>query len=165
MKKIMMLIMAVLILSACSKESEKEATEEVGFSMENGSIEEAANVPDAEKEEIINAFNTYMKMFNDENIEGYMSMLSDNPEGFKLEEEEAIVKDVFAKYNTVREAADVTIVEYDKNKTQVFTNLSINMTDSTTNVQTAVTGRQITLFVKENGSWKVSSVYFIQNTE
>ena len=45
----------------------------VGFSITGDTIEEAANIPAEEKEQILEAFNAYIEAFNEKDIEGYMN--------------------------------------------------------------------------------------------
>ncbi|MBO1912787.1 hypothetical protein J4G37_49290, partial [Microvirga sp. 3-52] len=49
---------------------------QVGFNMSGGKIEEAAGVPAAEKERILEAFKIYIDAFNEKDIDKYMDTLS-----------------------------------------------------------------------------------------
>ena len=55
----------------------------------------------------------------------------------------------------------MTIVKYNEEEAQVFANLNIEMTEEATNTEVSSQGRQVTVFVKEDDAWKVSSVYYI----
>ncbi|WP_339251421.1 nuclear transport factor 2 family protein [Sporosarcina sp. FSL W8-0480] len=175
----------VLILAACSKKenstggsvSDGETVggfgsidhgvdeNKVGFNMLGGSIEEAANVPSAEKELIIKSFDTYMHAFNNQDIDEYMGVLSKNPKSFTIDEERVYIEGVFKEYALSREANDVTVVKYDEdaNEAQVFANLSTSMKQKSTGLETKRNGRQVTVFAKEDGEWKVTSVYYMED--
>lgn len=171
MKKWLMAVLAVFVLTACGdkKELNAEETAEVieegtiGFEIMGDNIEEATNVPEDEKEQILAAFDEYITAFNEKDIERYTKTLSRNPEGFDFEEDIQFVKDKFSKYNIERKVSDVTIVKYSKEQAQVYANLTTNMTELATDVALASSGRQVTVFVKENGAWKVTSIYYIGN--
>ena len=57
----------------------------------------------------------------------------------------------------------MTIVKYNEKdaEAQVFANLKIEMIEEATNTEVSSQGRQVTVFVKEDDAWKVSSVYYI----
>lgn len=175
----------LILLSACASEENREgagsvsdgessgensalehgvkdqAPSEVGFNMTGNDIEEAQNVPAKEKKAINEAFDMYMKTFNEENIEKYMSIIAKEPEGFDYKQEELDVKAVFDQYKVNRTAEDVTIIKYNKNQAQVFASLSVSLEQETTGAKLDRTGRQVTVFAKEDGNWRVTSVYFI----
>jgi len=185
-----MLAMIVLLLSACASEEDREGAgsisdgessgennalehgvtdqtqsqSDVGFEMTGNTIEAAQNVPAEEKEALLDSFNTYMTAFNDEDLETYMSVIAKKPEGFDYNEEQTVVKDTFEKYEVNRSAEDVTVIKYDKNQAQVFSSLSISLVEEKTGAKLDRTGRQVTVFAKEDGNWRVSSVYFIGDT-
>jgi ketosteroid isomerase-like protein len=185
-KYMMMLILVSILLSACAGEEKNregagsvsdgesagennalehgvtdQAKSEVGFEMTGDDIEEAQNVPKAEKKAILETFETYMTAFNEENLEKYMSVIATEPEGFDYEEEKVVVQDTFAKYDVHRTAEDVTVIKYNKNQAQVFASLSISLEQKTTGAKLDRTGRQVTVFAREDGNWRVTSVYFI----
>lgn len=177
MKKWLLAVMTVLVLAAC-RDTEQETdngtekdTQEiidkgtVGFEVMGDSIEEAANVPAEEKEKILAAFNEYIDAFNAEDLDRYGETTSKNAKGFdyNLDLEEA--KKAFEMYAINRQADDVTIVKYDDKEAQVFANLTVDMTEEETNTQVSSAGRQVTVFVKEDTDWKVSSVYYIGENE
>lgn len=177
MKKWLLAVMTVLVLAACGdKEQEKDNVTEkdtqeiidkgtVGFEVMGDSIEEAANVPTEEKERILAAFNEYIDAFNAEDLDRYGETTSKNAKGFdyNLDLEEA--KKAFEMYAINRQADDVTIVKYDDKEAQVFANLTVDMTEEETDTQVSSAGRQVTVFVKEDADWKVSSVYYIGENE
>ncbi|TQR17365.1 nuclear transport factor 2 family protein [Psychrobacillus vulpis] len=134
---------------------------EVGFEMAGGNIEEAENVPEKEKTAVLEAFNEYMDAFNEENISRYMSVISKNPEGFNYDDEKAVVEETFKEYDTKRTAENVTIIKYEETHAQVFANVHIALEQPSTGAKLDREGRQVTVFVKEDGKWLVTSVYFI----
>ncbi|AYC28935.1 nuclear transport factor 2 family protein [Paenisporosarcina cavernae] len=151
---------------AMSKDAAVEhSIDDVGFSLNGGSVEEAADVPENEKQEILAAFDAYMESFNEEDVDTYMATLAKNPDGFNIEEERANVEETFDRFDTTRTPSDITIVKYSEEEAQVYANLSIEMTETETNTPINGAGKQVTVFAKENNAWKVTSVYFIRDAE
>ncbi len=171
MKKWLIALISVFLLAACSDNKELDAKEAknvinegtAGFTVFGGNIEEAQNVPVEEKNKIIAAFNEYIEAFNSENIQRYSATLSKEAKGFDYDQDLSEAQEVFNKYTVNREAQDVTIVKYNEDEAQVFANLSVKMIEDATNTEVASTGRQVTVFVKEQDAWNVSSVYYIGN--
>ena len=184
-KYMMMLAFVTILLSACASEENREGAgsvsdgesagennalehevkdvpeADVGFEMTGDDVEEAQDVPEAEKKALLETFETYMSAFNEEDLEKYMSVIAKEPEGFDYNEEETLVKNTFGQYEVNRTAEDVTIIKYDKNQAQVFASLNISLVQEKTGAKLDRTGRQVTVFAKEDGNWRVSSVYFI----
>ncbi|WP_332651180.1 DUF4440 domain-containing protein [Lysinibacillus sp. 54212] len=170
MKKWLLVVAACLVLTACgnkeeqsNKDPEETEKESIGFEVLGESIEEAADIPVAEKANIVAVFNEYIDAFNAEDIDRYATTLSKNAKGFDYEKDLQEAKKQFSQYKINRQADDVTIVKYNEQEAQVFANLNIEMTEETTDTELKSQGRQVTVFVKEEGSWKVSSVYYIGN--
>jgi len=185
LKYMFILLMVSILLSACASEENRkgigsvadgESTSEnsalehevknqdqvkVGFEMVGTDIEEAQNVPVEEKKTLLEAFDLYITAFNEEDIEKYMSVIATEPEGFDYQGEEVFVKETFAQYEVNRTAEDVTVIKYNENQAQVFASLSISLKQVSTGGMLDRTGRQVTVFVKEDGNWRVTSVYFI----
>ena len=171
MKKWLVAVMAMFLLAACG-DNEKEASPEklqktiddgtVGFEMLGESIQEAANVPEEEKDQILSAFDEYITAFNEKDLERYKQIISKNAKGFKYEEDVQAVSEVFKQYDVNRTAEDVTIVKYSKDEAQVFSNLKTETKELETGAEMSGVGRQVTVFVKED-QWKVSSIYYIGN--
>jgi len=184
-KYMVMLAFVTILLSACASEENREGAgsvsdgesagennalehevkdvpeADVGFEMTGDDVEEAQDVPEAEKKALLETFETYMSAFNEEDLEKYMSVIAKEPEGFDYNEEETLVKNTFGQYEVNRTAEDVTIIKYDKNQAQVFASLNISLVQEKTGAKLDRTGRQVTVFAKEDGNWRVSSVYFI----
>ncbi len=170
MKKWLILVLAVFMLTACNnKEDNKENAvnnEEdstVGFEVLGDDIEKAADVPENVEKEILAAFDEYIASFNSKDIDRYIKTLSKNPQGFDVDEDVEVAKNIFAQYDLDRTASDVTIVKYSEEEAQVYANLQIKMTEIKTNAELKSSGRQVTVFAKEDNDWKVTSVYYIGN--
>ena len=171
MKKWIVVVMAVFVLAACG-DKEKEAAPEnlqktiddgtVGFEILGDSIQQATNVPEEEKDQIISAFDEYIAAFNEKDLERYKQIISKNAKGFKYEEDVQAVSEVFEQYDINRIAEDVTIVKYSEDEAQVFSNLKTETKELETGAEMSGVGRQVTVFVKED-QWKVSSIYYIGN--
>ena len=171
MKKWLLALVTALVLAACgdidtadnTSKTNEEIIEEgtVGFEVLGGSIEEASGVPVEEKEKILAAFNEYIEAFNAEDIDRYAQTTSKQAKGFDYELDLQEAQKVFDSYAINRQAEDVTIVKYNENEAQVFANLMIETTEEETNTELSSQGRQVTVFMKEDDAWKVSSVYYI----
>lgn len=184
-KYIVLLVILSIFLSACSSEENRKGAgsvsdgessgensplehsvkdqeeNDVGFEMVGTNVDEAQNIPADEKKALLEAFETYISSFNEEDLEKYMTVIAKEPEGFDYLEEEVTVKETFAQYEVNRKAEDVTVIKYNKNQAQVFTSLSISLKQETTGAKLDRTGRQVTVFAKEDGEWRITSVYFI----
>ncbi len=184
-KYIVLLVILSIFLSACSSEENRKGAgsvsdgessgensplehsvkdqeeNDVGFEMVGTNVDEAQNIPADEKKALLEAFETYISSFNEEDLEKYMTVIAKEPEGFDYQEEEVTVKETFAQYEVNRKAEDVTVIKYNKNQAQVFASLSISLKQETTGAKLDRTGRQVTVFAKEDGEWRVTSVYFI----
>lgn len=177
MKKWLALIvasLALITLFACSdkKEEAEFDTEKaaqdiekgtVGFEMLGGEVKEANQVPAEEKKKIEAAFAEYIEAFNSEDLNRYMATLSKHPKGFDYEEDKTQFVKMIKQYDDKRVITDVTVIKYSEKEAQVFANLSIERLEQATNKKVTYSGRQVTVFAKEEGAWKVSSIYFIGN--
>ncbi|MFJ7932787.1 nuclear transport factor 2 family protein [Sporosarcina sp. NPDC096371] len=185
MKKIVVFSMMsmLLLLGACSKDeggasnggsaTDGEATpgfgtidhgvdeKKVGFNLSDGSIEEAANVPVGEKEKILAVFTSYIDRLNNKDIDGYFDILSDQSGSFDKVEERSYLEQTFEEYDVTREVSDVTVVTYSENEAQVFANLQTKMKQLSSGLETNPSGRQVTVFTKDDGEWKVSAVHYL----
>lgn len=90
-----------------------------------------------------------------------MNTISENPEGFNYDDEKVVVEQTFNDYDTIRTADNATIIKYDKAQAQVFANIHIALEQPDSGAKLEREGRQVTVFVKEDGKWLVTSVYFI----
>ncbi|MDM5332424.1 nuclear transport factor 2 family protein [Ureibacillus composti] len=168
-----MAVIAMLTLAACGDKKEevldpaetKEIIDEgtVGFEVLGDKVEEVTDIPKEDKKAILAAFDEYIASFNAKDINRYTNTLSKDPQGFDYEEDISIAKNAFADYDIERVASDVTIVKYTKEQAQVYANLVINMNELESDAKLESSGRQVTVFAKEDDAWKVTSVYYIGN--
>lgn len=166
MKKWLLLPVLFLILAGCNNENsdeKKSKSEEsnVGFEMSGDNIEEVKDIPEKEKEKIIAAFQEYIDSFNAEDINRYKKTLSENAEGFNYEEDVQAAQDAFKKYDINKKSSDITIVKYSDKEAQVFSKIVTDMTETSSKAQLSYSGRQVTVFVKEDDDWKISSIFYI----
>ncbi|MFJ7732339.1 nuclear transport factor 2 family protein [Lysinibacillus sp. NPDC097231] len=170
LKKSFLAVFTLLILTACSNKNEEMSAEDsakviedgtVGFEMMGGNIEKASNVPSEDEKAILAAFDEYIAAFNAKEIDRYMETISKNPKGFNYEEEKKYTTEVFDQSDVKRDANDTTIIKYSANEAQVHSNMALHLVQTKTNVKHESAGQQVTVFVKEDGGWKVTSVYYI----
>ena len=174
LKKSFLAVFTLLMLTACGNKDEEMSAEDrqkiiddgtAGFEMNGGEITKAENIPADEEKAIIAAFNEYIAAFNSKEIERYMQTLSKNPKGFNYEEEKEFTTDVFKQNDVKREAKNTTIVKYNANEAQVYSNLTVHLVQTKTDIKHESAGQQVTVFVKEDGLWKVTSVFYMDNTQ
>ncbi|KOS60749.1 DUF3225 domain-containing protein [Lysinibacillus agricola] len=170
LKKSILAVLTLLVLTACSNKKDEISTEDrakviedgtVGFEMVGGNVEKATNVPAAEEKAILASFDEYIAALNAEDINRYMQSISKNPRGFKYDEEKTYAAEVFDQFDSKREVENVTIAKYKNEEAEVFANMTMHALQVETNIEHESAGRQVTVFVKEDGSWKVTSVYYI----
>lgn len=170
MNKWVMMLFSTLFLMGCSDaqsedvETPAEVKEEikgttVGFSMSGGAIEEASGVPKDEKQKIVALFNEYIQASNDEDIERYMATITENPKGFDYEEDRQNTLDIFETYDVTRTADNITIVKYSKDEAQVYADVTVTTKEFATNNEFASEGKQVTVLIKEDGQWGISSIH------
>lgn len=168
-----------LILGACNKAEETNPNDtengeaapgtgaidhgvdddKIGFSMSGDQVEEAKDVPEEAKEEIFAAFDQYIETLNNKDVDGYLATLS--TEGYDLKEERQATEEMLKTTDMKRETANETIVKYDGDTAQLFATLKTTFTDLESGVENVPEGRQVTVFHKEEGAWKVFSIHFI----
>lgn len=189
MKKfqVVFILALVLVLSACNGDKEEssnagsaddgEAVNEngtldhgvkdkgVGFSMTGESIEEAEEVPEEEKEQILEAFDVYIETFNDKDVDGYMNGLSKHTESFDLDKERTDLEELFNEHDVKREVSDETIVKYSENESHVFAKLKTSIKQLSSGLNLDQSGRQVTVFTKDDGDWKVASIHYLGDQE
>ncbi|SIT69159.1 nuclear transport factor 2 family protein [Edaphobacillus lindanitolerans] len=134
---------------------------EVGFGMTDGTIEEAENVPEEEKAAILDTFAQYMETFNNQDPDGYTSLLVEGKDGFDIDEEKKAMQELFAAYDVERSAENETIVSYKDGEAQLFSNLTTTMTSKASKEARSEKGRQVTVFKKAGDAWKVKEIYYI----
>lgn len=132
---------------------------------ETSELKEAEDVPEEEKQEILDAFNEYIESFNDEDVERYLASLSETPVNFDLEKEEEAVNNIFSKLDVRREASNVKIVNYSGKKADVYADLEVVTSDPESDREATTTGKQLTIFQKTDDGWKVSMIKVKQNVE
>lgn len=135
----------------------------VGFTLDEDGTPIAVEVPVGEEAALLEAYNTYINAFNAEDIDAFMNVLADEPEGFDREEDKELLMDTFAQYETTYEPSDMTIVKYEENRAEVFAAIDVTMTDAETDNTIQQTGRQVVVFEQEDGEWRVSALHFIGN--
>lgn len=140
-------------------EREDEQDGESGFSVVNGAVESADDIPKADEIAILAAFDEYIAAFNAEDLERYEKVLAQNPEGFDLEEDLVNSKRIFDNFEVHREASNITITEYTGSRAYVYADVVIDVKQDTSSSHDE--GKQLTQFVKESSGWKVTSLQAI----
>ena len=141
----------------------EEQTAQILEDAEN--LEEAKDVPEEEKQAILDAFNEYIESFNAEDVDRYLATLSDTPVNFTLEEEEAAVNNIFSKLDVRREASNVKIINFQGKKADVYADLEVMTKDPNSDREATVSGKQLTIFQKTDEGWKVSMIKVMQNPD
>ncbi|GKV64904.1 MULTISPECIES: nuclear transport factor 2 family protein [Sporosarcina] len=172
-------IALALVLGACNKAEETNPNDvengeaapgsgaidhgvddkKVGFSMSGDQVEEAADVPKEEKESILSAFDHYIETLNNKDVDGYLATLS--TKGYDEAEERKAMEEMLETTDIQREADNKTIVKYAEEEAQVFSTLKTTLIDTASGAENIADGRQVTVFHKEDGAWKVFSIHFI----
>ncbi|MDW4528418.1 hypothetical protein R3398_18925 [Rossellomorea marisflavi] len=186
-KKIMLGIgISTLLLGACSadeekkedkktseeskadenKKSEEQVQQELPTS-ENDKIveraqklEEAEGIPAEDKEELTQTFDQYIKTFNEKDYDAYMNLISKQPINFKYEDEEKYVKQIFDSVDSKRTAENVKIINYNEVKSDVYAEISATTKDPDSGKEVTRSGRQVTVFNKQDDGWKVVAIFF-----
>lgn len=174
MKKWIVAVMAFFMLAAC-EDNEKEASPEklqktidegtVGFEILGGKIQEATGVPENEATQLLKVFNEYIDASNDKDIDRYMDTISKNAKGLDYEEDKKNTLETFDKYNVVRTAHDIAIIKYSNDEAHIYANIDIDATEIETGVGYQSKVKQVTIFIKENEAWKISSINGMMNTD
>ncbi len=145
------------------KEEKKEKKENVGFTVDDEGNIIAADVPAEPASKLLAAYKEYIAAFNSEDIDRYMKTIAQNPDGFDREEDKAALIQAFEAYDSFYETSDETIVKYQENRAEVFASLNVKMKAANSNDAVEQTARQVVIFKKENGEWKVSGVHLVGN--
>lgn len=186
MKKMILAAGLLLILAACSDSEEPSVNENsaedgnagngnnavehgieeegsAGFTLtDEGEVVEA-DVPEEIAAEILAAYEEYIAAFNSEDIDRYMAIIADEPDGFDREEDRTALTEAFEVYDTSYETSNETIVKYSEGRAEVFAEIVIKTAETGTDRKMDQTGRQVVVFKKENDEWKVTSLHFIGN--
>ncbi len=185
MKKIMIIAGMLLMLSACSEESgpaeninsvddsnlenENNAVDHgmedksAGFTLDsNGEVIEA-EVPEAEADALLAAYDEYIAAFNAEDLDRYMAVIAEEPESFDREEDQLALEKAFSSYNTEYTPSNQTIVKYTPDRAEVFAEIEVAVEAADASAEIEQAGRQVVIFKKENEVWKVSGLHFIGN--
>ncbi|WP_271853097.1 YybH family protein [Planococcus maritimus] len=185
MKKWIMATGLILTLAGCSSEEDttvnsntaedgNAATEnnaiehgitdqEVGFTLDDEGDVIAAEVPEEDKQKLLDAYGEYIAAFNAEDMDRYMATIAENPDGFDREEDQQALAEAFDNYDTAYTTSDETIVKYEEDRAEVFATINVEMNESGTDQGMQQSGRQVVVFKKEQGDWKVTSLHFIGN--
>lgn len=132
-----------------------------GFSVVDGKVEAAKDIPQADEEAILAAFEEYIAAFNAKDITRYKNILAKNPEGFDLQEDLANAQQIFENFDINRQVDHVTITEYGGNRAYVYADVVIEVKQD--NNEARDEGKQLTQFIKESSGWKVTSLQAIGN--
>lgn len=133
--------------------------DEAGYSVVDGKIEEAAEIPAEDKKQLLAAFKEYMDAFNAKDLERYEAILAQNPEGFNLQEDLNNAAAIFKDFDIKRTATNVTITDYSGNRAYIYADFIIDVKQENTEAKDEV--KQLTQFVKESTGWKVTSLQAI----
>lgn len=168
LKKSIVVVLTLLMLAACGNKDKELSAEErqkviddgtVGFEMAGGIIKKAENIPVEEEKALLAAFDEYIAALNAEELERYMQTISKNPKGFNLEEDRKFAAEVFEQSDVKRDVTDTVVIKYSDTEAQIYANMTVRLLQLETNVEHESSGRQVTVFVKEDGAWKVTSVF------
>lgn len=169
MKKGLLALILGLFLSACSDE-ETQTPEElaktiedgtVGYEIVDGKVEAAADVPADVEQDVKTALTEYINSFNDKDLQRFEKTVSQQDETYFTETMKE-AQAVFSKYSMIeRKSEDVTISKYSEDRVEVFLNMTGRVVEAETELEMAASARQIIVLVKEDGTWKVSSVHSI----
>lgn len=140
-------------------EDEDEQDGESGFSVVNGAVESADDIPKVDEIAILAAFDEYIAAFNAQDIKRYEKVLAQDPEGFDLDEDLVNSKRIFDNFEVHREASNITITEYTGSTAYVYADVVIDVKQD--NSSSHDEGKQLTQFVKESSGWKVTSLQAI----
>lgn len=185
MKKLIVIAGLALALAACSDSAEPSTNENtvedgnsanennavdhgiedesVGFTLDDDGNVIEADVPKEEADSILAAYQEYIDAFNKEDIDRYMEVIASEPDGFDREEDKKSLKEAFKNFDTTYTTKNETIVEYGEKRAEVFAEIDVLMKEPNSEQSTEQSGRQVVVFVKEDGAWKVTSLHFIGN--
>lgn len=142
---------------------DEKKEEKVGFTVDDEGNILAAEVPEEPARELLAAYDEYIAAFNAEDIDRYMETIAQKPDGFDREEDKAALVQAFKAYDSQYETSDETIVKYEENRAEVFASLNVKMKDANSDDAVEQSARQVVIFKKEDGEWKVNGVHLIGN--
>ncbi|MFD1031232.1 DUF4440 domain-containing protein [Metaplanococcus flavidus] len=185
MKKMILATGLLILLAACSEDNNAaentNSAEDSNLQNKNGAVDHGmedksagftmdgdgevleADVPEEEAEAILAAHGEYIAAFNAEDMDRYMAVIAQEPEGFDREEDQIALEEAFAAYDVTYSPSNETIVKYSPERAEVFAEISVTMSDTGSEEETEQSGRQVVIFKKEEDGWKVSGLHFIGN--
>ncbi|MEI5907594.1 hypothetical protein WAK64_11060 [Bacillus spongiae] len=168
---------SAFLLTACSEkdkesvDTKEEVTEQTPGNSEKSVLLEGVpnleevDVPEEVKQEIVGDFQKYIDSFNNENVEEYMNTLSKTPINFKYEDQEEIVKEIFATMDSERKAENVKIVNYTAGRADVYAELTATTVQTDTGESVEESGKQLTIMNKTDDGWKVAAIFVTKDEE
>lgn len=147
--------------SASGTTDSDETMDSEGFSVVDGEVEAAKDVPQEDEKAILAAFQEYIDAFNAKDIKRYEDVLAQHPEGFDLQEDLANSQQIFDNFDINRQVEHVTITDYDGKRAYVYADVIVDVKQD--NNEARDEGKQLTQFVKESSEWKVTSLQAIGN--
>lgn len=184
MKKMIMTAGLLLLLSACSDDKASDNTnsaDDSNLANENNALDHGmedksagftlngdgevleADVPEEEATAILAAYDEYIAAFNEEDLERYMAVIAQEPEGFDRAEDQLALEEAFAAYDTQYSPSNETIVKYTPERAELFAEIAVSVEGADPAAKTEQTGRQVVIFKKEDAGWKVSGLHFMGN--
>ncbi|WP_422123781.1 DUF4440 domain-containing protein [Planococcus sp. X10-3] len=185
MKKMIMAAGLMLLLTACSDDNNAaehtNSADDSNLQNENGAVDHGmkdksagftmtgdgevleAEVPEEEAAAILAAHAEYIAAFNAEDMDRYMAVIAQEPEGFDREEDQIALEEAFDAYDIAYSPSNETIVKYSPERAEVFAEISVTMSEGESDKETEQSGRQVVIFKKEDDGWKVSGLHFIGN--
>lgn len=185
MKKMILAAGMLVLLAACTEENEKaentDSANDSNLTNENNAVDHgiedksagftlneegeviAADVPEEEATAILSAYAEYIAAFNAEDLDRYMAVIAQQPEGFDRSEDKLAIEKAFADYETEYSPSSETIVNFSSDRAEVFAEIEIALEETASGAKTVQTGRQVVIFKKEEAGWKVSGLHFIGN--
>ncbi|WP_335870566.1 hypothetical protein [Bacillus sp. 2205SS5-2] len=171
--------MSALLLVGCAEDEKENVTEQeqqpveeaapstggLGTMLEDIPDLTEAEVPAEEKEELLTDFQQYIDTFNNEDVEGYMNTLSNEPLNFNYEEQRTVVTQIFDSVDSERVAENVKIINFQGEKADIYAELSAKTVVPDTEESAERSGKQLTIMHKTDDGWKVSAIFFQPDEE
>ncbi|MCD7034015.1 hypothetical protein LRR81_07175 [Metabacillus sp. GX 13764] len=130
-----------------------------------GGLEELASKPEAKvpanvKKEVLSMLKKNLDTFNKEDLEGYMSTLSKNPEGFDRESERQLLEDTFAQADIKSTLLTSKIIEYEKNTVTVYAECKVKVSAPAAMASQKIS-KSLNVFTKDPEGWRMSASMMI----